>query len=153
DERDRILAVRLEADRLDDVTLHGRAAGALEREELAVAEAHVAQAFGVEARDLAQALAAQVGHVEVGRLLVALARDEQRFRADVEAADDPVADELADLAARDVDREQRVLAVVVAGRVQRAAVGRKLRRRGRTIPVRRDLALLAALEVERPDPE
>src|SRR5262249_40608366 len=92
DESDRILLVRLEADRLDDIALHGVAARALEREPLVVAELDVLEAIAVEARQLLHAAAVRAGRVEIGRMLEVVPRDDHRLLADVEARDGAVAD-------------------------------------------------------------
>src|SRR5690606_8558296 len=66
-----------------------------------------------------------------------------------ERRDGAVGDQLGDLAAGDVNLEQRVVADVLGGDVQAAAVVRYHDAARRTVPVRRDLAALAGRQVQR----
>src|SRR5690606_31167307 len=115
-ECDRVLLPRLVTDRLDHVTLHGVATGAPEREELAVAELDVGQSFGIEVGDLRALSAVCIGAVEIGRMLPVLVRDDESVRADVETGHGALADPFAYLAARDINGEQRMRALVIGGR-------------------------------------
>src|SRR5581483_1799533 len=149
DERDGILAARLEIDGLDDVTLHGVVLRALEREELVVAHADFREAFRVDVRDR-RGLAAGGRHgVEICRRL------ERALRVDDAVADRAEAFHLAgageplDLAVGDVDREQRMIALVVGRGVEYFSIFGQLQSAGRTVPAGIDLARLARGEIER----
>jgi hypothetical protein len=107
----------------------------------------------VEIRQLLLARVLRVAHEQVRRRGQGVARERVAVRADREAADVARTGQVADLAGLHVDREQRMLAVGVAGRIQGAAVGRELQRAGRTIPVRGDVAGGAGGQVTRFDLE
>ena len=67
-----------------------------------------------------------VGRIEISRTLQVIARQQDPRLPPSKAADRAVGDQGGRLAAGDIDREQRMLAIVVGGRVERLAIGRYL---------------------------
>ncbi len=152
-ERDRIGLAGLVVVRLDHVAVHGLAVPALELELRVVAEGHVRQLFAGAGGDRARMLAIGVGDEHLVAALEAVEGVGQGAAGEHRCTDVAVGDHGRDLAAGDIHREQRMLADVVGGGVDGAAVGREHDLAGRTIPLRRDLAGLAAGHVHRHQPE
>ncbi|KAG1255553.1 hypothetical protein G6F68_010278 [Rhizopus microsporus] len=152
--RDRVGLAFLVVVRLDHVAVHGVVVPALELELLVVAEGHVLQhlASGRGQRaQLADRLAS--GRQQADQHLVvalqAVAGDRHAVAGHVDRGHAAVADQLGGLAAGHVDLEQRVFAEVIGGGVDAGAIGGQGNATGRAIPLRGDLAGLAAGKVHR----
>ena len=150
-EGDGVLLPFLIADRLDDVAVHRLVVPAGEAELLVFAEG-----LGVEGRvGLGQAtrhFTTQIGlEIQIaGRLQAVLGENEARRRL-LEGRDVAGAGDRGDDAVARVHGEQPGRTHVAGGRVQGLAVARPLQGVRRTVPVRRDLALLTALNIHQHD--
>ena len=150
DEGHRVGLVAVEIRRLDHVALHFLIVPALEGEEFHVAHCHPGQAVGIEVRDLMQVIAL-VEHVDIGGMLQVVARQRDAVETDVVAADRAIGDQRVDTTVLGVDREQRMLSLVIGGGVERLAVLGNAQATGRAVPVLVDLVPLATGQIQRPD--
>src|SRR3546814_2507660 len=139
--------------RLDHIAVDSVVVPALEAELLEVGERRLRHHLAGAGRDRAQLRGVHAGREQLVAGLHAVARERQRWAGDLERGDRAVAHQLLRLAAGDVDREQRVLAHVRRRGVDGLAVVRQHDAAGRAVPVRRDLAAVAAGQVHRHDRE
>ena len=152
-ECDRIFPAGLGPNRRHHVTVHGVAVPALEGEPRRPGKLDVGKTRCIEMRDLREIPALHSQRVQIGRMREILARGNDPAAGHIEAQHAAVTQQFRRLAARDIDRVQRDVAVVRDGGVQRLAVRGKLQRPGRTIPVRIDFTRGAGREIQCHDPE
>ena len=147
DERERILALRIEARRLHHVSIHSLVIGADERELFRFAELNFAQCLCIDAREVTQLAAFQGERIEFRWRLERGQRKNDLAFADGKGVDVSRARQHRRLARLHIDRPQRVLTEIVGGCVEHLAVVRKLDRIDRAIPGLGQCAALAALRV------
>ena len=148
-ECDRVLLSFRVVPGLDHVAVHGVAVPALEAELFVLAPVHVRQHVRGAGRDRALRLAIDAAGEQLVTAVHAVAREHRGRAGDLERGDAAVADQLHGLAGGDVDREQRMLAQVLRRGEDPLAVFGERDAVGGTVPARRDLARLAAIEVHR----
>src|SRR5690606_25946253 len=134
---------------LDHVAVHRLVAPATEGDLLVLAEGHGRHHLRCARRDRALRRTADAAGDDLVAALHRGAGEHIARSGDGEAADAAVADDAGRFAAGDVDREQRMLAHILRAGVDRLAVGREDDAVGGAVPLRRDLAGLAAGQVHR----
>ncbi len=127
--------------------------GALESVELVIAHRDIGEACRIEMGQLRRCTVLRIQGEQIRRRLQRAARDHDRMAGDAETLDLPGATQFRRLAGLDIDREQRMFAIVVGRRIQGLAVLRQLQAAWRTVPLRIDFARLPRGKVERHDAE
>ncbi|MNN07820.1 hypothetical protein D3C81_1206550 [compost metagenome] len=150
----RVLLAFLIVVRLDHITVHGFVVPPLERELLELTEVHVRQHLAGALGDRTQRRTGGGGAREhLIATLERIAAERQHVAGDVEGGNAALAHHLAHRTIGHGHGEQRVLAHVLRGGVDGAAVGRQRDAVCGAIPLRGDLTRLAAGQVQRDQAE
>ena len=153
DERHRVAPPRVEVRGPHHVAVHGFVVRAGERELLRLADLQRGERVGIHARQLAQVAAAQRERIQLRRRFQRRHGEHDLALADCERIDVAGSGQHRRLAGLHFDRPHRALAEMIRDCVQRAAVGRERDLVDRAVPVLRQRAALAGLEIQHHDVE